>query len=245
MIVYKVTNVKNGKVYIGKSHSKTPYRRWRLHVLEAGRGSKRYFCNAIRKYGTDAFTIEVIYQAKTAYELSRMETFFIVLHQSYVPANGYNMTMGGDGRKQSSEERRMRSVRSPRWMLGKHHPEETREKLSRAVSKAITGENNPFFGKHHSEETREKLSAQRRGVVPNAQALAAKAIHGTVWMYNPSTLVAQHVKPENISQFVADGWLNGRGSKASEAAKRRGVSAEHIRHMVNCRLAKRNKNGKQ
>ena len=55
--------------------------------------------------------------------------------------------------------------------LGKHHPEETRKKISEAtkgkhhpeetrkkMSEALNGENHPFFGKHHSEETRKKMS---------------------------------------------------------------------------------------
>lgn len=98
MLVYRVTNTVNGKVYIGKWSHSTPDLRWRLHKSAAKRGSPYYFHRAIRKYGLDAFT-EVIHRAKTPEELSAMETFFIVLHQSHVPVNGYNnMTLGGEGR---------------------------------------------------------------------------------------------------------------------------------------------------
>ena len=42
---------------------------------------------------------------------------------------------------------------------GKHHSEETRQKLSEAKK----GENNPFFGKHLSEESRQKMSEAHKG----------------------------------------------------------------------------------
>ena len=44
-------------------------------------------------------------------------------------------------------------------MKGKHHTEESRQKMSEARS----GENNPFFGKHHSAETSLKISAALKG----------------------------------------------------------------------------------
>jgi group I intron endonuclease len=97
MLIYKITNRKNGKIYIGKWQGRSARDRWKQHIRAAKNGSTLYLSNAIRKYGADAFTVEVIRRAKTPEELSAMETFFIVLHQSHVPANGYNMTLGGDG----------------------------------------------------------------------------------------------------------------------------------------------------
>ena len=58
--IYKHTNKKNGKVYIGKTLDK-PEDRWRDHVNEANSGKYNYrFHNAIRKYGEDAFSMEII-----------------------------------------------------------------------------------------------------------------------------------------------------------------------------------------
>src|SRR5208282_5899900 len=95
MIVYRITNRTNGKVYIGKT-TKTLAQRWRGHK-DAAKSGQFYFARAIRKYGSKAFKREVVYRATTANELSKMETFFIVLHQSHKPENGYNMTLGGEG----------------------------------------------------------------------------------------------------------------------------------------------------
>lgn len=97
MLIYKITNRSNGKVYIGKTRRKTVNRRWNEHVSKANKGVSYHLYNAIRKYGESAFGIERLYEAKTPTELSAMETFFIVLYQSHKPENGYNMTLGGDG----------------------------------------------------------------------------------------------------------------------------------------------------
>jgi hypothetical protein len=102
MLVYKITNRKNGKVYIGKWRKKSVTERWGRHVWGAKHGSEAFLHRAIRKYGSDAFAVEVVYRAKTDDELSKMETFFIILHQSHKPENGYNMTLGGEGTVGSS-----------------------------------------------------------------------------------------------------------------------------------------------
>ena len=97
MIVYKITNRLNGKVYIGKTTC-TLKRRWQMHQTDAR--SQRYqthFYKAIRKYGAQSFNLEILNVAKSQQELDAMERFFIILHQSFVPANGYNGTLGGDG----------------------------------------------------------------------------------------------------------------------------------------------------
>jgi len=96
MIVYRVTNQRNGKVYVGKTE-KAVRVRWGEHQYQALHGSVYYFHKAIRKYGVDAFQVEILYIAETMGELNAMETFFIVLHQSFNSENGYNQTMGGEG----------------------------------------------------------------------------------------------------------------------------------------------------
>lgn len=58
-IVYKATNLINGRVYIGLTTT-TLERRWAVHCCEVRRGSKYLFHKAIRKYGEDSFSLEII-----------------------------------------------------------------------------------------------------------------------------------------------------------------------------------------
>lgn len=98
MLIYRVTNTVNGKVYIGKWSHPTVDQRWRLHKSAAKRESPLYFHRAIRKYGVDSFKVEVIDRtAKTKEELSELEKSYIALHQSNDSEKGYNLTLGGEG----------------------------------------------------------------------------------------------------------------------------------------------------
>lgn len=48
-------------------------------------------------------------------------------------------------------------------MYGKHHTEETKNKISEAKKGKYCGENNHNYGKHHSEETKQKISEANKG----------------------------------------------------------------------------------
>ena len=147
MIVYRITNLLDGKVYIGKTKNGL-LERWENHQEDARRGCSYYFHNAIRKYGSAAFKIEELYQAKTSRELSRMETFFIVLHQSHKPENGYNGTLGGDGGPPSLATR----IKIANSKRGRGLSPEHRQHISEGNK-----------GKSHPQESRIRAGLKLRG----------------------------------------------------------------------------------
>ena len=68
--IYKITNTKNNKIYIGQT-IKTVSERLNKHIQEArceanGTRPPNYFHSAILKYGEDAFVTEEIDTAKDA-----------------------------------------------------------------------------------------------------------------------------------------------------------------------------------
>jgi hypothetical protein len=109
--IYRATNIINGKVYIGfDSHWPN---RMKKHQYSSKRGDSKFY-RAIRKHGWANFTWEVVYQSlEYEHTLRTMENHFIVEYNS--KDAGYNMTTGGDGTKgfkHSTEEKKLRSVRS-------------------------------------------------------------------------------------------------------------------------------------
>jgi len=188
MNIYRVTNTVNGKVYIGKWMGERVRDRWSQHRSLARQNGNSYFHNAIRKYGPSVFKLEVVYTAKSVEELAKMETFFIVLHQSHLRENGYNLTMGGDGGVKTAETRAKISVAqkkngvriSARLMgnqhaLGSKHTDEWKEKASLRllkkpistssevptrlkISLALQGNQNSL-GRRLSVVTRQRISA--------------------------------------------------------------------------------------
>ena len=106
--IYKITNTTNGKSYIGQTRSHRlnhkKYRpfgyigRFKDHIHEANSSKKntsRYLNSALRKYGDDCFTCELIHTCKVS-ELNELEIQSINEYNSKFP-NGYNLTNGGKG----------------------------------------------------------------------------------------------------------------------------------------------------
>lgn len=94
--IYKITNLINGKSYIGKT-SFSIEKRFKEHQNDAfrDRNEKRPLYNAMRKYGIDNFIVEQIEECSDALSCER-EKYWINYYDTY--SNGYNATKGGDGK---------------------------------------------------------------------------------------------------------------------------------------------------
>lgn len=98
--IYRITNLVNGKVYIGKTISNDTTSRFYKHVWDANHMSKLYLHCSMRKHGVENFVIETIFCVLDGSDSSDMEKQFIVdydccsLDGSH---KGYNMTRGGEG----------------------------------------------------------------------------------------------------------------------------------------------------
>ena len=97
MIIYKVTNLVNNKMYIGQTRQKIPSRRFNSHIRES-KNSKttNSFHNAIKKYRKSNFKFEIICCSTNLDDLNYMESYFISLYKSNIKGIGYNLTSGGD-----------------------------------------------------------------------------------------------------------------------------------------------------
>lgn len=96
MIIYKITNKKNGKVYIGMTTTSLKSR-WYLHKRSANNNSTTLMGRAIQKYGEDAFSLEIIDSAADRNELAEREKMWIELYSSRDNSCGYNLAEGGFG----------------------------------------------------------------------------------------------------------------------------------------------------
>lgn len=93
MYIYKITNLKSGKLYIGKTtQSLKPTARWNRHTSDALRGKGSSLHSAIRKYGVENFSYEIIDGANSESELSYLELHYIHKFNTLAP-NGYNLKL--------------------------------------------------------------------------------------------------------------------------------------------------------
>lgn len=152
--IYLITNRVNGKCYIGQTKVAVE-RRWSQHCYNAENGSTYKIHNAIRKYGIDAFLLEVI-ERPALDQLNERERYWIA---ELSPA--YNMTAGGDGVVGlTPEASKKRSER----LSGRVFTAETRRKISEAKQGKILGP--------QSEETRRKIGEGNRGKVRSLETRA-------------------------------------------------------------------------
>ena len=95
--IYKITNLINGKMYIGQT-TKTIEERFNHHKSDSMRpdrkGSTFPLYVAMRKYGIENFKIECIEKCHIS-QLDEKEIFWINSFDTY--NNGYNATLGGCG----------------------------------------------------------------------------------------------------------------------------------------------------
>jgi group I intron endonuclease len=109
-IIYKVLNKVNQKIYIGQTKN-TLQRRMAAHKCSAiTKKSNSYFHKAIRKYGWDSFSWEIICFCKSKEELDKKEIIYIHKYSSHVSLGfGYNLTKGGDFNPMSDPEIKRRA----------------------------------------------------------------------------------------------------------------------------------------
>ena len=108
MIIYKVTNKINGKIYVGQT-TRTLQHRKTQHICHAKNGYiKSAFANALNKYGPENFTWEIIDTAETIEKLNEKEIYWIAKLESLVDfGHGYNCDTGGKNGKHSEATKKL------------------------------------------------------------------------------------------------------------------------------------------
>ena len=154
-VIYKITNLLNGKAYVGQTIQNLNKR------LSRHRNDDRPgISQAIKKYGWENFSVEVLEECENREQLNEREIFWIAKLNTKTP-NGYNLTIGGKGGGEHIVTDEMRKKLSESHM-GYKVKEETKAKIS-ATMKAKGIKPPSWKGRHHTEKSLKKISAINKG----------------------------------------------------------------------------------
>lgn len=188
MFIYKILNLINGKIYIGQT-TKSIHHRLKRHLYLVRKGKNRYLYDAIRKYGSENFSIDEIETCYSKDELNEREKFWIKHFKSNEKECGYNMNEGGTGGRQSREIVELIASKKRGVPLTEEHkrnisignrgksktPEHNKkvsesnkgkkrsEECIQEMKLRCVGKKSPMEGRNHSEETKSKLATFRKG----------------------------------------------------------------------------------
>src|SRR5690625_1604489 len=222
--VYCITNKVNGKLYVGIT-TKGYKNRFASHVRYSrqSRGSCRALYNAMRKYGQDAFSVELIDTASSFEEMNQLERMYIAQLGSLHP-NGYNLTDGGDAGSFAEETRLRASKRLKGKPLSKKNRKglikawadpELRKKRCKAIKKAM-----------NRAEVKAKTSERQKGKPKSASHIK------NLRKARASSVVC--VETGNVFEAIIDAvnWIRSQGkypkanhSKIIRALKREDYTA--------------------
>lgn len=118
-LVYCIENLDNGKKYIGQT-TRNLEERFREHCGNSGTSVSPKLKNAIKKYGKDAFSVDVIWECD-ACDQQKLDTKEIEMIDEFntLHPNGYNLTRGGAGGRHSDETKKVLSEISKKMWIEK------------------------------------------------------------------------------------------------------------------------------
>lgn len=99
--IYKITNKINNKIYIGQTARDIDSRYYEHKKCAENTNTNQPLYNAMRKYGVEAFKVDLVEECDESM-LNDREIYYIDKYDSY--KNGYNATLGGDGRPTTDYE---------------------------------------------------------------------------------------------------------------------------------------------
>lgn len=171
--IYKITNVVDGKNYVGSSIELSRRKNTHFNLLRNNKHPNRYLQNAYNKYGEDNFKFTPIEFVEEK-ELELCEAKHIKELNSMYYSNGYNLKdVDENGRPMHSKESRELISKS---LKGRKHTKEFSERMSKLhkgvpkseehkkkISESKKGCTSPFKDKSHSEDAKIAMSNNRKG----------------------------------------------------------------------------------
>lgn len=224
MKIYKITNLLNNKIYIGKDTTSTP------NYF----GSGKLIKHSIKKYGIENFKKEILEECPNDKLLSLRERYWINYFKSNDLNIGYNISDGGNGGDTLSNNPNLEKIKmkisesmKKRVFTESHRKKLSDNHISTRFKKGKTYEE--IYGEKFASDYKEKLKSARKKYKTERERLGDnydKVIeilknkfkgdnnpmkkNKYYWYYNPKTMESTRVC-ENCK--IPEGFIKGRKIK--------------------------------
>lgn len=217
--IYLLTNVANGKIYIGQT--------WE-HPVEKRMGNGNQYSNspylyaAIKKYGIENFRYAVLAECDSQEQADQSEIENIIAYNSRDPKIGYNLKEGGSAGKHAEEtklkiaesmrnkiwspealENRKKAGRLWKGKIRGPHTEEWKENNSKFMIERHKSEGHPFEGQNHTEEAKTKMSEANKGQKHSLESIARGAEKRKMPIEKEQGIVKAYQEGVEISKIIS------------------------------------------
>lgn len=219
-LIYKITNMINNKIYIGKHKTDD--------INDNYMGSGTMLKRAINKYGIENFEKEILFECSTEKEMNEKEKQ-IVNNNFISRSDTYNIKNGGEGGWDycnNNHEMQSKKAKNNWTKYGDNHPmvfgvkrfwnslskeeyEQYLKRISDGCKKYYETHQNPMLGKKHSKETKRKIG-EKNSIRQKGEL---NSNYGHCWIYNDETEENKNIKKELLDEFLRKGWKKGRKTK--------------------------------
>lgn len=198
-IIYKITNLMNNKIYIGKHQTK--------NINDKYFGSGKLLKNAIKKYGVDNFKKEILFIFRTENEMNDKEKE-LVTEEFCLRTDTYNICEGGQGgfsyinRNKLNNSKRDVAAHMKKLQegnIGRKNP--AGSKRLREWHKLGLLRHDTFKDKHHTQESKEKISKALKG----RQTGELNSQYGKIWITDG--IISKSILN---TKEIPTGWYKGR-----------------------------------
>lgn len=196
--IYKITNIINGKIYIGAHQTE--------NLNDDYMGSGRAIKRALEIYGIENLKKEYFGFFDSAQDMFQMESR--IVNKDFIGRKDtYNLKEGGLG-GDTSEFINYDEEYSEKLKEAYKNSSKNAQRRQKIREKALERykEKGPFEGKKHSVETKKKIgdaNAKHQRGIQNSH-------YGKCWVYSLIEKRSISIKKEDLEIYLKEDWIKGR-----------------------------------